>query len=156
MQIIKHALEESPPGLETIPLDADRRTLAKRRWRGVAKDGAEFGFDLDAPLRHGQSFHTGEGKLYLLSQQPEKVLRVPYTDLQEAAHNAWQVGNLHFPAQFLADALLVDDDPAIRQMLDRLEVPYSEVESVFEPVLAAGAHHHSHDHGHGHHHHHSH
>ena len=150
MQIIKSALSEEPTESETVKLVTDRRTLAKRRWRGTAADGGEFGFDLENPLRHGQSFHAVDGKVYTLKQQPEKVLRVSYTGSQQAAHNAWQVGNLHFAAQFREDYLLVEDDPAIRQMLDRLEVTYAEVEEVFEPVHAAGAHHHGHDHDHSH------
>ena len=150
MEIIKTPLTEEPAGSETINLVTDRRTLAKRRWRGTAQDGSEYGFDLENPLHHGQAFHATDGKVYKLDQQPEKVLRVAYAGSQEAAHNAWQVGNLHFPAQFHEDGLLVEDAPAIRQMLDRLEVPYMEVEEVFEPVLAAGAHHHGHGHSHDH------
>ncbi|MBT5692756.1 MAG: urease accessory protein UreE [Opitutae bacterium] len=148
MQIIKSALSEEPVESKIVKLITDRRTLAKRRWRGTAADGREFGFDLGNPLRHGQSFHAVDNKVYTLQQQPERVLRVSYTGSQEAAHNAWQVGNLHFAAQFCEDYLLVEDDPAIRQMLDRLEVTYAEVEEVFEPVHAAGAHSHGHDHSH--------
>ncbi len=150
MQIIKSALSEEPTESKTVKLVTDRRTLSKRRWRGTAADGGEFGFDLENPLRHGQSFHAVDGKVYTLKQQPERVLRVPYSEAREAAHNAWQIGNLHFAAQFREDCLLVEDDPAIRQMLDRLKVSFSEVEEVFEPVHAAGAHHHGHDHDHSH------
>ena len=33
-----------------ISLTVERRVLAKRRWRGEAEDGTDFGFDLVSPL----------------------------------------------------------------------------------------------------------
>ena len=39
-----------------VILTADRATLAKRRWRGVAQDGREFGFDLDHVLVRWKRF----------------------------------------------------------------------------------------------------
>ena len=70
------------------------------------------------------------------------VFRVPFPDQQEAAHRAWQVGNLHFPAQFLESYLLVEGDLAVRLMLERNQIPFEEGMEVFQPVLAATGHHH--------------
>ncbi|MFP6901113.1 MAG: urease accessory protein UreE [Opitutales bacterium] len=166
MKVIK----EITPGahsneLPAVPLKVDRRVLAKRRWRGEAEDGTEFGFDLAAPLSHGNVFFANNENRYLIEQEPEAVLKVAYPDPQEAAHRAWQVGNLHFPAQFTDGHLLVENDLAIRQMLERNDIPFEEAEEVFQPVVAATGHHHhdhshEHDHGHSHddsgHHHHDH
>jgi len=153
MQIIKELpAGEAPEELPAVSLKVERRVLAKRRWRGEADDGAEFGFDLSAPLHHGDVFHATDEKCYLIEQKPEPVFKVTYPDPQEAAHRAWQVGNLHFPAQFAKGYLLVEDDLAIRQMLERNEIPYEEADEVFQPVVAASGHHHhdhSHDHDHG-------
>jgi urease accessory protein len=125
-----------------ISLTVERRVLAKRRWRGQAQDGADFGFDLSSPLRHGICFHAEEDKNYVIDQKPEVVFRVPFPDQQEAAHRAWQVGNLHFPAQFLESYLLVEGDLAVRLMLERNQIPFEEGMEVFQPVLAAAGHHH--------------
>lgn len=125
-----------------ISLTVERRVLAKRRWRGQAQDGADFGFDLISPLRHGICFHAEEDKNYVIDQKPEVVFRVPFPDQQEAAHRAWQVGNLHFPAQFLESYLLVEGDLAVRLMLERNQIPFEEGMEVFQPVLAAAGHHH--------------
>lgn len=163
MKLIKEIPAPPAAGTDAIPLKVERRVLAKRRWRGRAEDGADFGFDLVAPLSHGDVFHCEEGRSYLIEQRPEPVLKVAYPDQREAAHRAWQVGNLHFPAQFAEGHLLVEDDLAVRQMLQRNEIPYEEAEEVFQPVVAASGHHHhdhdhpadhghSHDHHHGHHH----
>jgi len=156
MQIIKELPdEEAPTALPAVPLKVERRMLAKRRWRGQAEDGSDFGFDLASPLRHGDQFHFTDGNRYLIEQLPETVFKVAYPDPREAAHRAWQVGNLHFPAQFTDGYLLVENDLAIRQMLERNDIPFEEAEEVFQPVVAAAGHHH-HDHSHDHDHHHSH
>jgi urease accessory protein len=125
-----------------ISLKVERRVLAKRRWRGQAEDGTDFGFDLIAPLKHGIYFHFEDEKNYVIDQKPEEVFRVPYPNQKEAAHRAWQVGNLHFPAQFKDAYLLVEGDLAVRLMLDRNQIPYEEAIEVFQPVLAASGHHH--------------
>ena len=167
MQIIKELpAEEASSDSPSVCLKVERRVLAKRRWRGQADDGTDFGFDLSAPLKHGDQFHFAHEQRYQIEQLPEQVFKVAYPDSREAAHRAWQVGNLHFPAQFTDGYLLVENDLAIRQMLERNDIPFEEAEEVFQPVVAAAGHHHhdhdhdhghthshSHDHGHGHHHH---
>ena len=141
MQVIKEIQTDSSSNeLPAVPLKVERRVLAKRRWRGEAQDGAEFGFDLAAPLGHGDVFFANDENRYLIEQEPEAVLKVAYPDPREAAHRAWQVGNLHFPAQFTDGYLLVENDLAIRQMLERNDIPYEEAEEVFQPVVAAAGH----------------
>ena len=126
----------------SVALTVERRVLAKRRWRGQAEDGTDFGFDLEAPLRHGVCFHSEEGRNYVIAQKPEEVFRVPCPNQREAAHRAWQVGNLHFPAQFTQTYLLVEGDLAVRHMLDRNQIPFEESFEVFQPVMAASNHRH--------------
>ncbi len=53
MEIVRATLLEWNGSLPTVRISADRLTLAKRRWRGIADDGREFGFDLAAPLADG-------------------------------------------------------------------------------------------------------
>ena len=143
MKIIKE-LNAINPGMfeRAVSLNVERRVLAKRRWRGQAEDGTDFGFDLVVPLSNGICFHAEGDKNYVIDQKPEVVFRIPFPDQQEAAHRAWQVGNLHFPAQFLESYLLVEGDLAVRLMLERNQIPFEEGMEVFQPVLAATSHHH--------------
>jgi urease accessory protein len=127
-----------------VRLLADRTTLAKRRWRGVAEDGKEFGFDLDEPLSHGDHFFAGHDTRYVIEQTPEEVLEIPVSTLEQAARIAWSLGNLHFGVQVLAGAVRVTEDPAVLQLLSREGIAFKRVNCVFLP-LSAGAHHH-HDH----------
>lgn len=105
-------------------------------------DGTDFGFDLEMPLRNGICFYVEENRSYVIDQKPESVFRVSYTNQEEAAHLAWQVGNLHFPAQFKDTYLMVEGDPAVRLMLERIQIPFQESTEVFQPIVAATSHHH--------------
>ena len=85
---------------EIVILKVDRATLAKRRWRGVAQDAREFGFDLDHALADGSVFFREAGKCYVISQAPEPVLEIELGhDPAGVAVLAWQIGNLHFPIE---------------------------------------------------------
>lgn len=143
MQLITNHLPAVPASKTQIQLPIDRRKLAKRRFRATAADGTDFGFDLLHPLKHGAPFHETDEAVYLIAQEPEPVLSIPIATPQQAAYNGWMVGNMHFPADFQADAILAEDDPAVRQMLDRNKIPYQEITGIFQPpAIAAKAHHH--------------
>ncbi len=143
MEIIDRHLTESDCALPVMPLPVDRRTLAKTRWRAVASDGAEFGFELAHPLAHGATVFQSTTHRYVIDQRPETLLRVAAHTPEEAARVGWMIGNLHFPAQVRDGAILVEADPAVRQMFARENVPFDEAEGVFEPLrVAGGGHHH--------------
>ena len=145
MDIICSA-QEYPPleGEGIVILMADRATLAKRRWRGVARDGREFGFDLDHGLVDGSVFHREGGKCYIISQASEPVLEIDLgRDPARAAVLAWQIGNLHFPIEVTESVIRSTDDPAIRQLLQREQIAWRSATAVFHPSTSAGhAHHH--------------
>lgn len=138
------------PADSTVLLRADRITAAKRRWRATADDGREFGFDLEAPLAHGVVFHREGATAYRFEQLPEPVFRIGYGDAAEAARLAWLVGNLHFPAAFADDGMLVADDPAVAQLLEREGIPCDRAERIFCPPPRSGGGHRHHSHGHSH------
>ena len=133
---------DRPHGLPAVAVRADRRTLAKTRWRAQAEDGREFGFDLARPLRHGAAVFQNEQVRYVIEQRPEALFRLAVGDPSEAARLGWMIGNLHFPAQVRDGAIYVEADPAVRQMLARENVAFEETEGVFQPLHAGGSHHH--------------
>jgi urease accessory protein len=124
-----------------VHLPADRATLAKRRWRGTAEDGREFGFDLDETLEHGDHFFAEGDRHYVIDQTAEDVVEIAITSPEQAAHVAWNLGNLHFGVQVTPGSIRVADDPAVRQFLAREHVAHRKVSCVFTPH-SAGAHHH--------------
>jgi urease accessory protein len=145
MQLIHDHIHDWDTALPRVFLRADRGTLAKRRWRATAEDGTDFGFDLEHPLENGDAFHVGPSAVYLIAQTSEPVLEVALGEhSSDAARLGWLVGNLHFPIAIDGGAILVVDDSAIRQLLEREHIAFTAGQRVFTPVR--GAHSHSHDH----------
>jgi urease accessory protein len=145
MDIIHGAATNPDTSLPPIRLAIDRLTLAKRRWRGVAEDGREFGFDLGAPLRDGDTFFTSETAAYVLAQKYESVLEVSVAaaglrDGAQAARMGWLIGNLHFQIEVTPEVIRVVDDPAVRQMFEREGIAFTPCKRVFHPI--SGGHHH--------------
>lgn len=133
--------------LPEVAVPVERRTLAKRLWRGVAADGTEFGFQLTAPLAPGDVVFATETARYVIRQLPEPVLEIPLPSApDDAAAFGWAVGNLHFPIETQSTRLLAPDDVALRQSLGRAGIPFRPTEAVFRPHrYTAGANpHHQH------------
>jgi len=147
MEIVRHHLHGEPaPAAKRIPVPANREMLAKRRWRGVAEDGAEFGFDLDHLLADGDGVFATSTAHYFIEQTPEPVIEIPLGDNPAAAAQlGWKIGNLHFSIEVTSSTLRVADDSAIRQMLEREEIDFAATTAVFRPLHSA-----PHSHGHSH------
>ena len=134
LQIVPAALTETNPTLSEIPLRVDRFTLAKRLWRGTAADGAEFGFELTTPLKHGDVVHQTESARYVITQLEEPVVEIPLdVSVSAAAGIGWAIGNLHLELAADATRLIAADEPAVRQLLDRLKVSYRATTAIFRP-----------------------
>lgn len=141
MEIIRGALPQPPVALSRIQIPIDRYTLAKRRWRGVADDGREFGFDLDAPLTDGAAVFQSEAAVYVIAQKYEPVLEVALgTDSPTAARLGWMVGNLHFQIEVSGEVVRVVNDPAVRQLFEREHIAFTACKRVFHPL--SGGHRH--------------
>ena len=98
MQLIRQTIEPGATELPEVELVADRFKLQKRRWRGQAEDGADFGFELAEPLGHGAFFFESPTHRYRIRQTSESVLAIRLAgDATEAAETGWQIGNLHMP-----------------------------------------------------------
>ena len=136
MQLIHDHLHDVDPALTRIPLTVDRLTLAKRRWRGTANDGAEFGFDLEAPVIDGDVFFTSETSAYYILQTEEMVLEVAIgDDAASAVRLGWMIGNLQFALEIAAGVVRVPDSPSLRQLFDSEQLPYKPAQRVFRPLI---------------------
>lgn len=135
LQLIQGAVPDPDPGRPVVELHVERRQLARRIWRGVAEDGCEFGFHLERPLQHGQTFFESAGARYVIAQREEDLLAVDLNTLppSAAAGIGWAVGNLHL--EFSADGqrALTPDEPAARQLFSRIDIPCVPLRAVFRP-----------------------
>lgn len=121
---------------QQILLLAERRLFLKRRWRGVAQNGLEFGFDLDERLTDGCVIHSTADKDYVIRQLPETVYEIPFSDAGAAALAGWKIGNLHMPVEVRADCLRALHDPAVGALLAREGWAFREVTVLFNPLRA--------------------
>ncbi len=134
-RLIHAPILEPDLALPVVALRTDRRTLAKRLWRGIAADGVEFGFELSAPLQPGATFNQTGSHRYVIQQAAEPVLEIPLAHLppSAAAGIGWAVGNLHLEFSSEADRLLTPDEPASRQLFARIQVEYLATSAIFRP-----------------------
>ncbi len=120
--------------LAEVDVRADRLVLAKRLWRGTAADGTEFGFELESPLRPGDLVYRTDRARYIVRQNPEPVLVVSLALAPSAAAGiGWAVGNLHLELSAEPDRLLAPDEPAVRRLFERIQIPYTIAVAVFRP-----------------------
>src|ERR1700744_3330767 len=98
MEILRHSWDgDDDPALPSVLLKVPRLNLRRRRWRGTAEDGMEFGFDLERPLADGDVISLAATTRYVLQQQPEPILEIPLPpQAPAAARLGWLMGNLHF------------------------------------------------------------
>ncbi len=121
------------PG-EVVLLRLGRALLAKRRWRASADDGREFACVVESPLRHGDYLAVEEGRSWRIEQEEEPLLEIALRLAPSAAAGVgWAVGNLHLELMGEADRLLTPDEPAARQLLDRIQISYTSVRARFRP-----------------------
>ena len=133
--IQRHLLDASPrPAAEQVRLRVERRMFLKRRWRGTAEDGVEFGFDLAGRLHSGAVIHRTEAADYVILQEEEPVYEISYTDAAQAALMGWKIGNLHFPVQIGAGWVRVARDLAVTQLCEREGWAVTETEVIFNPL----------------------
>lgn len=134
MQLISGPVATTDLSLPETILTVDRLTLAKRIWRGTAADGMEFGFELEKRLQPGDVFWQTASTRYVVQQQSEAVLEVALEMAPSAAAGiGWAVGNLHLELQSEPTRLLALDEPAVRQLFGRLNVPFKPTTAVFRP-----------------------
>jgi len=144
---LPHLDVANPDGLAGKERDCLRLTSEQRRWvrgRLTTAAGREVGLALPTGtvLAPDAVLWVDENWFLAVEAAPEPVLRVTPPDAPTAIRYAFEVGNRHFPLALDGADLLVPDDSAMVQLLDRLGASWHRDTAVFRPVGRA----HSHDH----------
>lgn len=147
MHLITEVLNPVPYHDDHVAIPVDRHKLARKRWRGKATDGTDFGFDVPEALNHGDCVLVESETAYMIEQRTESCLIIALGEGKDAAWLGWMIGNLHFKAAFTDEGILVQDDFAVEQMLDRESISFERVTRIFQPNKSGGQ---SHDHNHTH------
>ncbi len=173
--VIRRADLGQATSIDTITLNREdryRRRIAMQSDRGQS-------FLLDLPeatyLAHGDALELSDGTVVQVQAAPEDLLEIHACDALALARIAWHIGNRHTPAEITAEAIYIQPDHVLVEMVEGLGAHVHRVRRPFEPEGGAygskgplqkghhhgrtdGAHHHAHDgdhhdhlHGHGHH-----
>ena len=111
----------------------------ERRWmrgRFTTERGREIGVALPTgtQIEPGQVMFIGPDWYLTMRAATEPLLAIHVADRQEAVRVAFEVGNLHFPLAVAAETLLVPDDPAMTQLLNRIGVHWEKCSVTFAPI----------------------
>lgn len=128
-----------------LRLDYDRRS--RSRLAAVCEDGTAVAVILPrgTVLRDGMQLVADSGERVVVEAAAQPLTRVTAGDPLQLLRCVYHLANRHVKAQLAADAVLIERDPVLEQMLRALGGHCETVDAPFEPE--AGAYH-----GHGGHH----
>jgi urease accessory protein len=154
--------------VDTVTLDHDERQ--KRRVALKGEKGLDLLLDLDRTtmIGDGDALRLEDGGLVAVRAAPEKLLKITAENALRLTRIAWHIGNRHTPAELAADAIYIEADHVLAEMVRGQGGLAEEVWRPFQPERGAydhGGHghdhhdhghahdhsHHGHDHGHSHH-----
>jgi len=157
--ITRKAAVKAEKIVDSVSLDHEGRH--RRRIVLKGEKGLEFLLDLDKAtvLNDGDAVKLEDGSLVLIKAAPQTLLEVRAENPLRLLKTAWHIGNRHTPCEITADALYLEDDHVLSEMIRGLGCSTSIVSRPFQPERGAyddhgHAHgHHGHAHGHSHDHH---
>jgi urease accessory protein len=154
--VVRKAAVKQDRVVETLTLDHHGRNARRAALRGDG--GQDILLDLDKPtaLNDGDAVKLEDGSLVLVKAAAQKLVAITAENPLRLTRLAWHLGGLHVPAEVTADAIYVELDPALAELVRGQGCAMSEVERPFQPEPEVHHHDHAncgHDHHHGHHHH---
>lgn len=131
--------------LSRLDRDALVLTAEERRWgrrRVTTEKGRELALALPtgSALVPGAILHVARDWYVVIEAAAEPVLVVTPRSHEEGLRVAFEVGNRHFTLALDGERLLVPDDPAMEQLLERLKVEWRHDHAVFIPLGVAHQH----------------
>ncbi|WP_262028613.1 urease accessory protein UreE [Microvirga sp. Mcv34] len=145
--------------VDTITLDHNARN--RRQGRLKAEGGTEILLDLDmeTTVNDGDALRLEDGQLVQVKAAAEPLLEVKAENPLRLTRLAWHLGSSHGLVEVTADALYVENNPVVAELVRGQGCTATPVERPFKPERSAHVcdHDHGHhDHGHSHSHSHSH
>lgn len=147
--VIRKAAVKRDKVVETLTLDHEDRNRRRVAFKGDG--GLDILLDLDKPtaLNDGDAVKLEDGRLVLIKAAPQSLLEIRAENPLRLMRVAWHIGNRHTPAEITTDAIYIENDHVLAEMVRGQGCAMSEVERPFQPER--GAYDHGHDHGHDHH-----
>ncbi|WP_186418939.1 urease accessory protein UreE [Bosea sp. CS1GBMeth4] len=161
ISVVRKAAVKQDRVVETLTLDHEDRN--RRRVALKGDGGRDILLDLDKPtaLNDGDAVKLEDGSLVLIRAAAQKLIEITAENPLRLMRVAWHIGNRHTPAEITTDAIYIEHDHVLAEMVRGQGCTMSEVERPFQPERGAYDHdhancghehhgHHHHDHGHDH------
>lgn len=143
------------PRLATAGLEITltREERYRRRVAWTTDSGEAFLLDLAEAtyLADGDGLVLDDGRVIVVRAAVEALLQITARDAPTLARIAWHIGNRHTPAQITPEAIYIQPDHVLTEMVRGLGGEVSDVMQPFEPEGGAYGGHGSLQHGHHHH-----
>ena len=137
--------------VDTVTLDHEGRS--RRRFALRGDNGLDFLLDLDKAtvLAEGDAVKLEDGRLVQVKAAAQRLLEIRAENPLRLMRLAWHIGNRHTPAEIGADAIYIEEDHVLAEMVRGQGGTALPVERAFHPERGAYEHECGHDHGqHGH------
>jgi len=148
-QIVRAPAVNPQRVVDIVRLDHEARH--RRRVALTGEGGTVFLLDLEQArvLRGGDALRLEDGRLVRVEAAPERLLEVRTDNPLRLLRLAWHIGNRHTPAELSDEALYIQADHVLEEMVRGLGATTRIVERPFEPERGAydGHAHDGHSHG---------
>ncbi len=159
--VVRKAAVKRDKVADRVLLDHEARH--RRRATLTGEGGLEFLLDLEkaAILDDGDALKLEDGRLIEVKAAPQRLVEITTSSPERLLRLAWHIGNRHAPAEITGDAIFIEEDHVLVEMVRGLGAGTRTVERPFRPERGAyhhgeAAHGHGHDHAHHGHSHHDH
>jgi urease accessory protein len=131
---------------DSVTLDHEHRL--RRRIRLTSDGDLEFLLDLDkaAGLDDGDALKLEDGRLILVKAAPQQLLEIKAENPLRLLRIAWHIGNRHTPAEITAEAIYIEEDHVLAEMVRGQGCSVTAVTRPFRPERGAYDHGHAHAH----------
>jgi urease accessory protein len=142
--------------VDSVTLDHGARECSSVAMKG--EGGLAFEVDLgkSTTLNDGDALRLEDGRLVQVKAAPERLLELTAESPLRLLKVAYLLGNRHASSEVTAEAIYIEDDPALAELARGQGCAVTPVTRAFKPERIAEhdcGHDHHHHHGHGHHHH---
>jgi urease accessory protein len=129
-------------GLErdVLVLTAEERRWGRRRARTAAGRELALALPTGSVLAAGEVLHVDQDWYVVVEAAREAVLAVEPRSAEEGLRLAFEVGNRHFTLAWDGARALLPDDPAMEQLLKRMDLSFERTRAVFVPLGRAHRH----------------
>jgi urease accessory protein len=145
--IVRKAAVRPDRVADTVILDHEGRQ--RRRFALRGEGGLEFLLDLQkaAALNDGDALKLEDGRLVQVKAAPQPLLEIRAENPLRLTRIAWHIGNRHTAAEITADAIYIEDDHVLAEMVRGQGGTTTRITRPFQPERGAYEHDCGHDHG---------